>query len=328
MFFNKEFSIITNGDLIDLYLKIKNKGWKFIFSKFLKVSYKGKVSSKWNNYVTASDFWVIPEVRVHWNKIISGKETISYEEYVSKKFLNNKNDLSLLSVGCGEGIHERNFYNHTQFKRGLGIDISIESIKIAKTNAAKENKNISYLCSDFFKVDFKTDKFDVILFDSSLHHFEHINHFLENHIKPLLNTDGILVIFEYCGPNRLQWTKNQLMKCNNLLQQLPGELKQFDNSKYRKKKVYRPGILRMFAIDPSEAPDSINLIDALHSNFDVIEEKKLGWNIIQPLFKGIAHNFLNEKLETKEWISFILKEEEDFIRQKGDNTDAVFGIYK
>lgn len=328
MFFNKEISILNYGDLTDLFLKFKNKGWKFIFTKFLNIRYKDKVSSKWDDYVTESDFWVIPEVKSHWNKIISGSETISYEEYVSKKFLHNKDNLSLISIGCGEGAHERNFYNHIPFKKGLGIDISFESVKKAKAYAEEEGKDISYLCSDFFKIDFKSEKFDLILFDSSLHHFENINYFLKNNIKPILKKEGILVVFEYCGPNRLQWEKSQLVKCNNLLQQLPNEFKKFENSSCIKKKVYRPGILRMFAIDPSEAPDSKKIVQALHSNFDVLEEKSLGWNIIQPLFKGIAHNFLNEKTETKKWIRFILSEEEKFVNQKENFSDSVFGIYK
>ncbi|WP_445455070.1 class I SAM-dependent methyltransferase [Flavobacterium sp. HNIBRBA15423] len=328
MFYNRKSSFITFGDLIDLYLKLRNKGWKFIISKVLKVNHKDKVSSKWDNYVTESDFWVIPEIRQHWNKIISGNEIISYEEYVSKKIINNKDNLSLLSIGCGEGIHERNFCNHLNLKKVLGIDISNESIKMAKTYAEKEKKEIIYLSSDFFEVDFSSEKFDIILFDSSLHHFKDINKFLNNSIKPILDKDGVLVVFEYSGPNRLQWKKNQIKKCNDILKKLPTEFRKFEKSNFIKKKVYRPGILRMFAIDPSEAPDSENLVNALHANFDIIEEKKLGWNIIQPLFKGIAQNFLNENKETKEWINFILNDERQFIKQNGISSDAIFGIYK
>lgn len=49
----------------------------------------------------------------------------------------------------------------------------------------------------------------------------------------------------------------------------------------------------MFIVDPSEAPDSKNLVNAIRTDFEVIEDKYLGWNIIQPLFKGIAHHFIN-----------------------------------
>lgn len=40
----------------------------------------------------------------------------------------------------------------------------------------------------------------------------------------------------------------------------------------------------MLLVDPSEAPDSANLKNALHNNFTVLEEK-LGWNILHILLK-------------------------------------------
>ncbi|NHN27569.1 class I SAM-dependent methyltransferase [Flavobacterium jejuense] len=328
MFINKKTSLITFGDFIDLYLKIKEKGFKAIFFKLTKLNYSDKVSSKWDNYVNESDFWVIPEIRNHWNKTISGNENVSYEEYVSKKYFSDKKKISLLSIGCGEGLHERNFCEYLHFQNVIGIDISNESIKIAKNKSEEENKKITYISSDFSKVDFKNEKFDIILFDSSLHHFEKINTFLRNNIKPILNENGVLVVFEYCGPNRLQWKNNQIKKCNDILKKLPKKFKKFQKINYIKKKVYRPGILRMFAVDPSEAPDSENLQSALHNNFDILEEKKLGWNVIQPLFKGIAHNFLNKKKETKDLIKYIVNEEENFLEENNIKSDAIFGVYK
>ena len=161
-----------------------------------------------------------------------------------------------------------------------------------------------------------------------MHHFENINQFLKESIKPLLAPNGHLVVFEYCAPNRLQWQENQLQKCNAILNQIPKKYKVFPQSKLAKKKVYRPGIVRMLTVDPSEAPDSIHLVEALHANFKVLEEKELGWNIVQPLLKGIAHNFVNDQKETKELIAAILKEETLFLNNEAIKSDAVFGVYK
>ncbi|VXB68421.1 Methyltransferase family protein [Flavobacterium sp. 9AF] len=327
MLLNNKTSLLNLGDCIDLYLKIKNSGLKKVLFKLLKINSSSRVSSKWDNYTTKSDFWIIPEIRAHWNQIITGNEKMEYEEYVSKKYFDKNKSYRLLSIGCGEGKHERNFCNYIQFDRALGIDISAESIKNAQKYALEEKKLIDYVSSDFFKVNFQDEKYDIILFDSSLHHFENINQFLRNTIKPLLEKNGLLIVFEYAGPNRLQWEENQLQKCNEILGKIPSKYKFFPNSKLEKKKVYRPGILRMFAVDPSEAPDSINLVPALHSNFKVLEEKQLGWNIIQPLLKGIAHNFLNKDKETKEIITEILNEENTFLESNNLKSDAVFGVY-
>ena len=328
MILNKNTSLLNFGDFIDFYLKIKNLGFKRVLMKLLKLNHSSKVSSKWDNYTTESDFWIIPEIRAHWNQIITGDEKIEYEEYVSQKYFDKNKSYRLLSIGCGEGKHERRFCDYLQFDTILGIDISVESIKNAQQYAVEEKKAIDYVSSDFFKVNLENEKFDIILFDSSLHHFKNINLFLKETIKPLLTPNGHLVVFEYAGPNRLQWQKNQIKKCNEILKKMPPKYKLFSNSKWKKKKVYRPGILRMLAVDPSEAPDSINLVSALHANFKVLEEKQLGWNIVQPLLKSIAHNFVNDQKETKELIASILKEETLFLNNKDIKSDAVFGVYK
>jgi len=50
----------------------------------------------------------------------------------------------------------------------------------------------------------------------------------------------------------------------------------------------------MFLVDPSEAVDSESILPSLHENFKVLEEKKIGGDILLILLKDIAHNFLDE----------------------------------
>ena len=143
--------------------------------------------------------------------------------------------------------------------------------------------------------------------------------FLKTNIQPLLNDDGIVVVFEFCGPNRLQWRTSQLKKVKQILSNLPENYRKLPNTNWIKRKAYRPGILRMFLVDPSEAPDAESLQKALHENFEILEEINLGWTIIQPLFKNIAHHFLNEAPETKKWIRFILDEESAYVQETNEN---------
>ena len=319
--------MITIGDFIDVYLKLKQKGFSFLMRKLFNFSRKNRVASKWDSFQTESDFWVIPEVKADWNYKISGDSKVTYEEFVSKKYLRKNAEVKLLSVGCGEGLHERNFIKYFPFSKVVGIDISSESIANAIRLAESECLKIDYILGDFTKMNFENQKFEVILFDSSLHHFNDITSFLKTNIEPLLSDEGIVVVFEYCGPNRLQWRTSQLKKIKEILSCLPENYRKLINTNWIKRKSYRPGILRMFLVDPSEAPDSENLQNALHQNFEIVEEIKLGWNIIQPLFKNIAHHFVYDTPETKKWIQFILDEEASFVKETNEN-DAVFGIYR
>ena len=323
---SKEITLVSWGDFLDVYYKVKQKGFLQLVSLF-KLNKNKRVSTKWNQYQSSSDFWIIPQLQLHWNKIISGNSEVGYEAYVIHKYLINKNNLSLLSIGCGEGRHERNLAISAKFSKIVGVDISNDRIERAKQLASENNLKIDYLAGDFRQMIFKKESFDMILFDSSLHHFNDINGFLKNEIASLLKTEGILVVNEFCGPNRLQWKKNQLDFANDLLKKLPIKYKKLIDGRSVKTKVYRPGIIRMLLVDPSEAPDSANLKKALRTNFKVVEEKKLGWNILQPLFKGIAHNFLKNDDETNQLLNYLLEKENEFVERVGES-DSVFGVYQ
>jgi len=329
---SKQTSLVSWGDFIDVYYKVKFKGAKFLLSKVFHTSFKDRVSSKWDSYASVSDFWIIPEIKKRWNQKISGNESTIYEDYTWSKYLSGKSGLKLLSIGCGDGGHERNFAKYSNFESLCGVDVSPESINKAKRLAVAGNLRIDYFCDDFFRIDFSGQMFDVILFNASLHHFSNINIFLKNNIEPLLSDDGIVVAFEYCGPNRLQWRNSQLHEANRLLRDIPKKFKTLVDEKTVKRKVYRPGLIRMLLNDPSEAPDSANLAPALRNNFEVLEETKLGWNILHILLKDIAHNFLSdqknpENREAKEIIDSLMAAEEQFIKTTGEN-DAIFGVYR
>lgn len=322
----KESSLISWGDFLDVYYKVKQKGILQLVSLF-NLDKNKRVSAKWDKYQSSSDFWIIPQLKLHWNFLISGNLNVGYEEYVTQKYLLNKNNLALLSIGCGEGRHERNFAVSGKFSSIIGVDISKERIERAKRYAFESNFQIKYIAGDFHQMPFENELFDVVLFDSSLHHFNNISSFLKNEVLPLMKTNGILVANEFCGPNRLQWKKQQLNFANDLLKDIPEKYKKRIDAKSVKRKVYRPGLLRMLVVDPSEAPDSANLKNALHANLIVLEEKNLGLNILQPLFKGIAHNFLKDDAETNQLMAFLIEKENKFVENVGES-DSVFGVYQ
>ena len=326
MIFKKETTLISQGDFIELYYKIKQKGLFKILSLF-NFNSSNRIQKKWDEFTPQSDFWIIPQITKHWNTVISKNPNVFYEEYVCDNYLKGKSNLSLLSIGCGEGIHERNFAKKDYFSKIIGVDISSKSIEKAILESQKNNLDITYLAGDFLTMNNFNHTFDVILFDSSLHHFENIDGLLNEKIRPLLSENGILVIFEFSGPNRLQWKNTQLKKANELLKNLPIKYKLLIDGKNYKNKVYRPGVLRMILNDPSEAPDSENLVNAIHKNFKTVEEKQLGWNLLHILLKNISHNFIKPDKETDGLMCKLISEEEKFCKETSEN-DAIFGVYK
>ena len=233
----------------------------------------------------------------------------------------------MLSVGCGTGSHERNFGKYKNFALIEGIDLASSKIeeagKIALTSGLE---NIRYHAGDFRTFVFEPGTYDIILFNSSLHHFNNTDRLLKERVLPLLKRDGYLVIFDYVGPQRLQWSRKQLEYANILLKELPPKYKTRQNGKSVKKRVYRPGLLRMYMVDPSEAVESDLIMDAIHKNFKTVEEKKVGWDILHLLLKEISHNFLSDDSDTKTLLKYLFEQEDKYLAETG-RSDAIFGVY-
>ena len=323
----KSVTYISIGDFIDLFYKIKEKGLYKLLSKF-SLSKQARTVSKWNNSTESSDFWIIPQIRNRWNEKCTGDPNLQYEDYFVKNYLAHSKGLRMLSIGCGTGSREIKFAKYPIFDKIEGVDIAPKLIDEARYNASILNfKNIDYIFADFETYSFDFNSYDIILFHSSLHHFNNIQNLLEFKVLPLLKENGYLVIHEYVGPKRLQWTKLQLDFSNKLLKSLPLKFRRRFKPNSIKTKIYRPGLFRMLAIDPSEAVDSESIIPSIHKLFKTIEEKKIGWNITHLLFKDIAHNFLNKDKETQQLLSQIFDQEDKFL-EITNSSDAIFGIYR
>lgn len=323
----KNKTYISIVDFIDLYYKLKQKGYNEILSK-LHLSSHARTVSKWNAITPSSDFWIIPEVRARWNDKCTGNPNLEYEDYVVSKYFTKREELRMLSVGCGTGQRERKFASYPNFALIEGIDMAQSQIEEARKYAIDLNlTNIKYNVGDFTTHTFNREAYDIILFNSSLHHFNDIDSILQTKVLPLLKTGGYLLIYEYVGPKRLQWTKMQLDFANKLLKDLPPKYKKRFNSKSIKRRIYRPGLLRMLLVDPSEAIDSDSILSSIHKHFKIIEEKKVGWDITHILFKDIAHNFLNNDKETQKLLSYIFDKEDEYLTLTG-RSDAVFGVYQ
>ena len=318
---------ISRGDFIDLYYKVKQRGYNELLSKF-HISDKARTVSKWNTITSSSDFWIIPEIRRRWNAKCTGDPDIEYEDYFVSKYLSGLKGLKMLSVGCGTGARERKFAKYSDFDLIEGIDIAENQIDEARDHASELNlNNLKYIAGEFTTHLFENAPYDVILFNSSLHHFKNVSNILQTKVLPILKDKGYLLVFEYVGPKRLQWTRQQLEFANKLLSELPLKYKIRSDSKSIKRRIYRPGLFRMQIVDPSEAVDSDSILPSIHNNFKIIEEKKIGWDITHLLFKDIAHNFLNNNRETQNLLSYLFEKEDEYLAMT-DHSDAVFGVYQ
>jgi ubiquinone/menaquinone biosynthesis C-methylase UbiE len=319
-------TIISPGDFTDVYYKFRSSGLNKILSRFA-FSKKGRTKKAWNGGNSGVDnWWSIPAVRQRWNFLITGNPNTDYSDYLINKYFSDRKDLIMLSPGCGTGGKELKFARMDNFSGIEAFDLAPGRIDLARKNAESLSlKNIEYKVSDALKFEFKKEYYDIIIFDSFLHHVNKLDEILDK-VRLSIKPGGIFVINEYVGPNRFQWSKEQLKLSNDVLRSLPRAFRIRRQSNAVKSNIYRPGLIRMILSDPSEAVDSENILSKIHKRFNTLEEKPYGGNILQLVLKDIAHNFTEGEAESEELLKALFGEEDKFL-ESGNNSDFVFGVY-
>lgn len=319
--------IITLDDVIDVYTKLKLRGFSFILSKLNFKNIKRTKSAFNDVNIDSANSWVIPKMHERWNQLITSDSQHGFKEYIIANVLNHKRDLKMLSLGNGKCHHELEFAKHPNIKEIVCMDISDELIKNARNTAHQNNlKNISFKVQNVYEYNYPENYFDIVFFHASLHHFKNIDNFLKNKVKHTLDKNGLLIINEYVGPNRLQYPKHQIKAINESLNLIPKKFKKRFKLNFFKNKFYGSGIIRMILADPSECIESENIIPSIHSHFNIVYESSFGGNILIPALKDLGHHFITLDDEKELILEQLFKFEDEYL--KHNKSDYVFGVYK
>ncbi len=174
---NYKKKILLEGKAFDKQVKLRKK--------FGLIPDLRKLRKNYNFY---NNPWREPEFfKIQWIKIINNV----IKDASSKKKINN-----ILEVGCGTGFLSLELARVGN--KVLGIDVSKKSINEAKDYLKTIDKyrklDLTYKVEDANKINYE-NKFDVIIFYRSLHHFKNINKLLKR-VKGNLSSNGILIICE------------------------------------------------------------------------------------------------------------------------------------
>ena len=320
--------LITLDDFIDTYFKIIQRGSGFFLSKFTFNKENRTKSAFDNTSFISSYFWSIPKVQERWNVFVSGNKNTNYLEYLTTNFLKDKTNLKLLSLGSGICNREIELAKHsTIFKEVVCVDIAENLLQIAAKNAIQNNvTNIKFINKNIDDFDFDENEFDIVFFKSSLHHFDKIDTFLPGKIKHTLKSNGLLIINEFVGATRHQFSKKQITAINEAISIIPKKFRTRYKSKLTKNKYRGVGVLRMILADPSECIDSESIMPTIHKHYKTIVEKPYGGNLLMSALRDISHHFytLNDEKEAILEKLFLLED----TYMKNNPSDFVFGIYE
>ncbi|TXG34554.1 class I SAM-dependent methyltransferase [Seonamhaeicola maritimus] len=319
--------LITIDDIIDTYVKLNQRGLSFITSK-MNINEVNRAKSAFNHeIINSSNWWIIPEVRKRWNKLVTGNEHLEFVDFTLENYLKGKKNIKMLSLGSGNCATELKFASYDNFGKILCCDISDILLKEAEEFATTNNlNNIEFRVQDANSFNFPKNHFDIVYFRASLHHFKNIDKLVSEKIKACLKTEGILIIDEYVGPNRVQFPKHQIREINQAIKLIPKKYRQRLNLNITKNKVYGSGIIRMKIADPSECIESEKILPAIHKSYQTVYEASYGGNILMTTLKDIAHHFIELDFEKKDILNNLFQFEDNYL--KTHKSDFIFGIYK
>jgi 2-polyprenyl-3-methyl-5-hydroxy-6-metoxy-1,4-benzoquinol methylase len=265
----------------------------------LKVRGSRRVVEHWSEVAPSmTEWWAIPAVIRRWNRLMTGDADLTFPQYVAREHFAPRRDLHGLSLGCGTGGNEILWARTGAFARLEGVDVAPQRITFATDAAAEAGlaEVLRFRVADVQEMSRQGERFDVLLGLQSLHHFSALDATLPR-LAELLRPDGLVVVDEFVGPTRFQWTDAQLAAANDLLAQLPAARRRLADGR-TKQRVIRPSRMSMVLDDPSEAVDAAALLPGLRRVFDVVEERPYGGTVLHIALSGIAHNFLADDDET------------------------------
>jgi SAM-dependent methyltransferase len=222
-------------------------------------------------------------VLMHLNERATGDPARNWLSSWANRFFVGDN-LRVLVLGCGEGWLERAVAEWPYVAHIDAVDVAEEAIARAR---AMGGPKITYGVVDLNRDVLDANAYDVVVAHSILHHVANLEHAF-GQIERAMKPEATLVVNEYVGPNRFQFTDRAIEIMNTLLAALPDRLRRgrVENVTYARKE--RPAIDLMIANDPSEAVRSEDLMPMIGTRFDVLESKKLGGTVLMHVLYDIV----------------------------------------
>jgi len=269
---------------------------------------------------------------VHWlesplirrlcvNPRISGDPDLDWLEWVKNKFA-PEGVQSGFVLGCGGGALERRAAALGLCRSFLGVDISPDAIRVAQALAERADlPDFRYQAADANTLVLEPSSLDLVLSDMSLHHLSDLEHVLAQ-FQQALRAGGLLVLNEFAGPDRFQWTDAQLELATRMIRSLPLRLRR--NRDLRAwKGLLKPWIWRakrwtperVARHDPSEAVRSAQIPQLVSNCFEIVHRSDYGGAALALALNNIVGNFS----DTPEDIAILKKlvAEEDRWMQQG-----------
>ncbi len=304
---------VNREDLSKLWHKTTQRDWGRLSRLFRPGA--ERVAAAWSHTESQpTHWWDVPGMQARWNRLVTGDPELTPRRWLAESFLGDRTNLHGLSVGCGTGARELDWARLGVFGRLDAIDLSEPRIDAARVAAreARLDGVVRFQVGDVLSFA-RPGSYDVIVAEQSLHHCAPMAKVMRR-LARLLVPGGLLLLDEYVGPSRFQWTDAQLAAADELLQSLPDRYRVSAHGGHLREHVVRPSLLSMKLRDPSEAVESADVLPQLERHFEVLVERGYGGNVLHLLFDGIAQNFREPDEQTRALLDGCFSFEDEFLQ--------------
>ena len=280
------------------------------------VSAAARVRSRWKRVETSIRHWnQVPLVVDRLNVRVTGSPSLAFRDLVCRDYLADGKSRIALSLGCGDGDREIEWAKRGAFSKLIGLDLSPARIATAQQRAREAGfaQALEFHVADVNTLEPEQQRYDAIIFEHSLHHFANVQAVLEK-VRRLLQPEGLLIIDEFIGPRRFQWTAAQLAFADAVLLSIPETYRRTSSGSSVKIRNLRAGELLMWLNDPSEAVESDRIEPEITRQFRTLRRLDYGGTISHLIFHDIAHHFVTDDPDAQRWAGVVLEAEDALLK--------------
>ncbi|NTG07165.1 class I SAM-dependent methyltransferase [Rhizobium rhizogenes] len=228
-----------------------------------------RIRDHWNEMskvvIRRGRWWQSPTILRHINQRVAGISSDEVHEgfnHLIEQAANGRSFERALSIGSGIASKELRLAQRGIVKHFDCFDLSDERIEAGKKlwEEAGLASAVTFHCEDPFKTGLK-NSYDLVYWNNALHHMMDAFSAVEASRNALV-PGGLFAMDDFVGASRFQWPDRQLDLATDFRRGLT-ERHRFSHPA----KVERPTVESVIAADPSEAPDSLNIIAAIKDFF-------------------------------------------------------------
>jgi SAM-dependent methyltransferase len=322
------YNLLNVHDLVEVYQFARGKGVGYLTAR-LGLGKARRTAQAWN---TKKKGRGIPEYLYQrtTRKVTKGAAVDVVEHFARGHLGRYAPDGGAvgISFGCGSGEKEIRWGSTGYFSRLEGVDLAPRRIEtgMASVREAGLEQVVRLQCGNMLEMPLQDGAYDVVMFQHSLHHMAPVEGVLSVASR-ILKPDGLLYLDEFVGPTRFQWTDDQLRLSNAILRLIPERYRRDENG-FMKRRVHRPGLLRMYLSDPSEAVDAGAIRGALSRLFEPVEVVEIGATLTQLVFSRISGNFDPEDPLANAYVELAAHIEETLIALGEIQSDQLTGVFR